>query len=287
MGVALKKIAVYRIRNIVSGKFYIGSSSNLYERWRTHRQQLRSGKHSNHHLQASWIKHGEEAFKFEILKEFSCAQKMLKHEEALITEHIANPFCMNLTMWVETPMRGRTGEKHPRYGVKLSEEEKEVIRQHTNKQWQHSDPRTGKTHSIEIREKIRTKVRKAIDEGRGGKFIPTEETRRKMSEALKGNQCAKGYKRTEAEREAIRQRTIGNQHWLGKTHTMESRKKMGRAVIAVSPEGKETTYDTISFLQAETGLLSPTINRSLKTSKPLAKGKFAGWLFRYVLPLDA
>lgn len=287
MGTTLKKIAVYRIRNIVSGKFYIGSSSNLYERWRTHRQKLRSGKHPNQHLLASWTKHGEEAFKFEILKEFICAQKMMAYEERLITKNINDPLCMNLTAWVDTPMRGRTGKKHPRYGVKLSEAEKDVIRQSTNRQWQQSDPRTGHTHSSESRKKISIKVRQAIEEGRGGKFIPTEETRKKMSEALKGNQCAKGYKRTEVEREAIRQRTLGNQHWLGKTHTMESRKKMGRAVIAVSPEGKETTYDTISFLQAETGLLSPTINRSLKTSKPLSKGKFAGWLFRYVLPLDA
>jgi group I intron endonuclease len=185
MGVALKKIAVYRIRNIVSGKFYIGSSSNLYERWRTHRQQLRSGKHSNHHLQASWLKHGEEAFKFEILEEFFCAQKMLAYEEALITKHITNPLCMNLTMWVETPMRGRTAEKHPRYGVKLSEEEKEVIRQHTTKQWQHSDPRTGKTHSEETKERIRKAKLANPTRAWLGK-TRDEETRKKIGDTQRG-----------------------------------------------------------------------------------------------------
>lgn len=287
MGTPSKKIAVYRIRNVVSGKFYIGSSANLYERWRTHRQKLRSLKHPNQHLLSSWAKHGEEAFIFEILKEFDCVQKMMEYEEALITEHINSPLCMNLSTWVNTPMRGRTGEKHPRYGVKLSVIEKDVIRQTTIKQWAHSDPRTGKAHSEEDKRKISDKVRKAIEEGRGGKFIPSEETRKKMSEALKGNQCAKGYKRTEAEREAIRQRTLGNKHWLGKSHTRESRIKMGRAVVAVLPEGQEKHFPTITDLRLSTGLLAPTINRALKSGEPLTKGKYKGWSFRYLLVLDS
>lgn len=281
MSTPTKKIAVYRIRNVISKSFYIGSSSNLYERWRTHRNKLRAGKHPNPHLMSSWRKHGEEAFVFEVLEEFSSVENMMALEFALITEHIDNPLCMNLSKWVDTPMRGIAKEDHPRYGVKLSDAQKEKLRICAQAQWKKSDPRTGKSHSDETRAKISAKMQAVLAEGRGGKFIPSEETRKKMSEALKGNQCAKGYKRTDAEREAIRQRALGNQHWLGKTHSVESREKMGRPVIAVSPEGEEKTYNAISFLRAETGLLAPTINRALKSGTPLTKGPYKGWSFKY------
>ena len=278
MSKPMKKIAVYQIRNVISSKFYIGSSANLYERWRTHRNKLRAKTHPNPHLQASWDKHGEDVFKFEILAEFESVDDMLTCENGLIDTHINNPLCMNIAKWADTPMRGRTGELHPMYGKARSIETKQLLRQARLRQ---ADPRFGKLHSDETKAKIGAKVQKALAEGRGGKFIPSEETRQKMSEALKGNQCAAGYKRTDTEKEAIRQRMLGNQNWLGKTHSVESRERMGRPVIAVSPEGVEKTYSTISFLRAETGLLPPTINRALKSGEPLAKGPYKGWSFKY------
>jgi len=230
---------------------------------------------------SSWRKHGEEAFVFEVLEEFSSVDNMMALEFALITEHIDNPLCMNLSKWVDTPMRGIAKEDHPRYGVKLSDAQKEKLRVCAQAQWEKSDPRTGKQHSEETKAKISAKVQTALAKGKGGKFVPSEETRQKMSESLKGNQSAKGYKRTDAEREAIRQRALGNQNWLGKTHSVESREKMGRAVIAVAPNGEEKNYATISFLRAETGLLPATINRALKSGAPLVKGPYKGWTFKY------
>lgn len=281
MGSVDKKMAVYRILNLVSGKFYIGSSANLYERWRTHRKKLRSNTHPNPHLQASWNKHGEDLFKFEILAEFESLQDMFVCEEGLIDTHIDDPLCMNVSRWTDTPMRGRTGQAHPNYGKKLTEKQKRHISEATKKQWQTSDPRTGKKHSEETRVKISAKVQAALDVGKGGKFIPSEETRKKMSEALKGNQCAKGYKRTDAEKEAIRQRTLGNKNWLGKKHSEEAKAKMSRAVIAVSPEGVETKYVSITALRQALQITPPTVDRALKSGKPLAKGARQGWKFMY------
>ena len=59
---------VYRIRNTVNGKFYIGSSVNI--RWRAHQHlsQLRRGVHRNAHLQASFDLYGEQAFCFEMVE---------------------------------------------------------------------------------------------------------------------------------------------------------------------------------------------------------------------------
>jgi group I intron endonuclease len=60
---------VYRIRNLVSGKVYVGSTVNIKKRWATHLHRLRAGAHQNAHLQSSWDKHGEDVFAFEIIEE--------------------------------------------------------------------------------------------------------------------------------------------------------------------------------------------------------------------------
>ena len=64
-----KNAGVYIIKNIINGKFYIGSTSRSFvERYRYHIGYLRKNKHDNPHLQNSWNKHGELNFKFEVLE---------------------------------------------------------------------------------------------------------------------------------------------------------------------------------------------------------------------------
>ena len=46
--------AIYRIRNILTGKFYIGSSIDIERRWHEHRLHLRTDRHANKHLQNAW-----------------------------------------------------------------------------------------------------------------------------------------------------------------------------------------------------------------------------------------
>jgi group I intron endonuclease len=272
---------VYRIRNITSGKFYIGSSNGIYKRWEVHKRQLRAGNHHNPVLQASWNKHGEDFFKFEILTTCASQEEMLACEQKLIDTHYDDPLCCNASRWAETtPMRGRFGELHPSYGKTMSEEQKQRLREAALEQWAASDPRTGRTHHETTKEKISEKVQAALAEGRGGKFIPDEETRRKMSDSLKGNQNAKGYKRTEAEREAIRQRTLGNQHWLGKSHSKESIEKMGTASFAENPKGEVTRYPSMNAMREALGMagLSGLI-RAIRSGQPLVSGTHAGWRF--------
>jgi group I intron endonuclease len=60
---------IYKIFNIVTEKFYIGSAVNLKARWTQHKGKLRLNIHPNKFLQASWNLHGEEAFEFVILEE--------------------------------------------------------------------------------------------------------------------------------------------------------------------------------------------------------------------------
>jgi hypothetical protein len=57
-------VGVYQIKNLVSGKSYIGSSNIIQKRWTQHRRELRAGIHFNPKLQNAWNKYGEENFKF-------------------------------------------------------------------------------------------------------------------------------------------------------------------------------------------------------------------------------
>lgn len=281
MGKARKIIAVYQIRNVISGSFYIGSSTNLYERWRTHRKKLRSQTHPNRHLQATWNKHGEDAFKFELIAEFESVEDMEAAEEGLLEVAIQDKRCCNISQWAKTPWRNR-GHLHPLYGKKLTDEQKQNLREATRRQWETSDPRTGRKHSEETKAKISEKVNAALAEGRGGCFIPSEETRKKMSEAQKGNQYAKGHIRTEEHRKKLSEANKGNQHWKGKNHREESKAKMGQAVKAIDSDGNETIYPRTTAIKEQLGIFLPTIQRSVRSGKPLSKGPYKGWRFEYI-----
>lgn len=235
---------IYRIRNVVSGRFYVGSSEDIYRRFEAHRRKLRRGDHTNVGLQASWTKHGEDVFKFDILQRVPM-EELRAVERNMLIPLLSHPLCCNM------------------------HDETYVF------------PRTGRTHSEESKAKISAKVQAALAEGRGGKFIPSEETRAKMSEALKGNQNAMGHVRTEEHRRKLSDANKGNQNFLGRTHSEASRQKMGRAVVVVEPSGVEHRYATITELRTALDMTSPTVHRALESGARLTKGRYAGWSFYY------
>jgi len=282
MASSKKIIAVYKIRNVVSGGFYIGSSGNLYERWRAHKNRLRSQKHTNPKLQAVWNKYGEDAFKFEILEVFTSIAEMENLEQELLHKHREDPVCYNLAEWVASPMRGRTGSLHPNFGKVLSPEVKAVISEASKRQWGISDPRTGQKHTDETKALISAKVQQAVAEGRGGCFIPSEETRKKMSASLMGNQRGVAKpERTEEHRRNLSIANTGNQNWLGKKHSKESKLKMSKQVL-------ETTtgmqFPSLTAVLQHYDMKMPTLRRVLITGKPISKGQFMGLVFQYIDP---
>lgn len=62
------KSGIYRILNIIDGKFYIGSAIDIKRRWRQHKHELKNEKHANSYLQNAWSKHGEASFQFIVLE---------------------------------------------------------------------------------------------------------------------------------------------------------------------------------------------------------------------------
>ena len=280
----MKEPVIYKIRNVVNNKFYVGSTTDTRERFRNHRQMLRGKRHHCPHLQASWNKYGEDCFKFEVVEIVESVELLWVAEGLWLSEHFKKPYCYNAGASPEAPMRGRFGPMHPSYGKPVTEEQKAAISA-TLKAFYAEDPnnhpRLGTQHTDETKVKISAKVQQAVAEGRGGAFIPSEETRQKMSESLKGNQNALGCKRTDAEREAIRQRTMGNQNFLGKTHTEESKQKLRRPLYALLPDGTRQDFIGVSAAGEALGVAYPMLLRAMKAQRPIAKGKFKGWQFFY------
>jgi len=63
-----KCAGVYKITNTINEKIYIGSAKCFQVRASQHLSSLKNNKHRNKHLQASFNKHGSDAFLFEVVE---------------------------------------------------------------------------------------------------------------------------------------------------------------------------------------------------------------------------
>jgi group I intron endonuclease len=150
---------IYKIINISSNKFYVGSAVDLKRRKTRHFSELRTNKHNNSKLQNAWNKYGEQAFVFVVVEELDKEADLLAAENVWLKEHVGKEYCYNIGVDATAPMMGVSGELSPTWGRKRTpeelaaqswegkkhtEESKEKIRQHL----------IGKPKSAEIRAKI-------------------------------------------------------------------------------------------------------------------------------------
>ncbi len=273
--------AIYKIINTVNGKFYIGSAIDTRRRFQQHKRLLIRGSHHCRHLQNAWNKYGKDVFTFNIIRIVLDSDSLEDIEDEWLKIHVGKKYCYNTGKSAIAPWRGAKGKGTPNYGKPMSEEQKKKISVAILERYEDPDyqPRVGQKHSDESRAKISTKVKKAVAEGRGGCFIPNDETRKKMSDALMGNKCATGAKRTDEQKDAVRERMTGNTNWLGRHHSDESRAKMGKRLIELST-GKEFAVmnDAVKFY----GMPNLTqILRNIKAGHPIIRGKYVGLMFAY------
>jgi hypothetical protein len=111
----------------------------------------------------------------------------------------------------------------------------------------------------------------------------SEETKKKIGDIQRGVPKGPGRKISEEGMVKIRASVAaGNfDHWTGRKHTDESKVKMSRAIVAVTPFGGIIEFSSITLLRAYLKLTSPTVDRALKSGKPLTKGKCVNWAFHY------
>jgi len=77
-------MSIYKIFCIQNKKVYIGSSTNTYKRWNTHKCLLRKNKHHSTKLQRAWNKYGEENFSFSIIENFEDVNNLINREQYFI-----------------------------------------------------------------------------------------------------------------------------------------------------------------------------------------------------------
>jgi group I intron endonuclease len=276
---------IYKIINIQNQKFYVGSTTSFSERSHTHKKKLRSGKHHCAHLQAAWNKYGEENFVFVVVERLAHHSELQAAEDRWLEAWVGKPECYNVGTRSGAPMRGKTKEQHPNFGKPVSEAQRVAISE-TLQRYYRADPanhpRFGKHHSDEVRAEISRKRKgkcAGADHYRFGKTV-SEEVRKKIGDTQRGKSKAPRVISEEGMAKIRAAAEAGHyDHWKGRHHTDESRKKMGRKVLLM-PEN--VVYDTITELRTATGMSIPTAQRALKSGKPIARGQFEGWTLQYV-----
>ena len=182
---------IYKIRNVVNGKFYVGSTTNTRERFRTHRNRLRRNRHHAPHLQAAWNKYGEDCFKFEVVEDLADDVNLQGAEDRWLAKHVGQEYCYNKSRYSDSPMRGIPKEQHPSFGRPKSKQARDQISA-TLKAFYAEDvtnhPRFGKQHTEETKAKI-SAARKGKMVGethyRYGRTL-SEEVRRKIGDTQRG-----------------------------------------------------------------------------------------------------
>ena len=126
---------IYKIVNKTNGKYYVGSSNDVYCRWSGHKSALSKQKHRNGYLQNSWNKHGESAFNVLVVESDIPEQNLLLVEQKYLDiAKSERDKCYNLNFLAEkvemTPeMRKKIseasmGKKGTRLGATTSKETK-------------------------------------------------------------------------------------------------------------------------------------------------------------------
>ena len=273
---------IYKIINLVNDKFYVGSTINRKVRFRQHRKLLRGNRHHCKHLQASWNKYGEEKFVFKVIEEVPETLSLQEVEDRWLKEHVGKPYCYNSGFSSEAPWRNAPPEKTPNFGRVMAEGQKEKISA-TLKEF-YADitnhPRFGKRHTEEVKERIRQKKLANPTRAWLGKERSAE-TKEKISAAQAGVPKAAGRKVSEEGRAKIRaniEAGRSHKHWAGRKHTDEARAKMSKTVF-VMPDG--ILFPSLTVTLQYYGIKMPTLNRALKSGKPVTGGKLAGKTFTY------
>jgi hypothetical protein len=88
------KMGVYRITG--PGRVYIGSSDDIPRRSKSHRSQLRGGRHHNYRLQAAWNEYGEAAFALAVIEEVADLADLIAAEQRQLNAALATGPVYNL-----------------------------------------------------------------------------------------------------------------------------------------------------------------------------------------------
>lgn len=194
---------VYQILNLQNGHRYVGSSSNLKERRRSHFYDLSRGCHHSRYLQSAYNKYGEDSFEFRLV--LICEDfELLRYEQALMDSYLPE---YNILPVAGSPLghivTEETREKLRRANIGhiATEESREKSRQSSLGRYV-SDETRAKHRLYHPSEESNEKRRQAhLGIRRVGPLTSDEHYRRQQSQL--------GRKHSEETKEKIRQAHLG------------------------------------------------------------------------------
>ena len=112
---------IYKIVNHATGQCYVGQSQRVQKRIREHFRLLRLNKHPNQHLQNAYNKYGLENFFGDVEIECENVEQLDYLEESFLKGDawFAEPNVYNIADFAKAPMRGKTHSKEVRQRIRL------------------------------------------------------------------------------------------------------------------------------------------------------------------------
>lgn len=168
------------IKNVLTGKFYIGSTIHTDRRFREHLSDLRKGKHHSIHLQRAFDKYGEKSFIFEIIESVDQAtdEKLREREQYYIDTLMPYRRDIGYNVSRGTATCVLYGENNGFYGREHSEETRFKIAESLKKY-------NVKYGPVCVGRQLSDETKKKISLGNKGKKR-SEEVRKNISEKNKG-----------------------------------------------------------------------------------------------------
>lgn len=260
---------VYLIRNIISGKVYVGSTTkSLRNRRRQHISDLVRQKHHNAHLQRAWSRDGADAFVFEILN-LCEADECIKLEQAAIDEFRSAEMVYGYNF---CPLAGTAR------GYKHTEQTKaKIVAAHARPEVKAlrakimADPEYKARHAVSMREVLNTPEYRARMSRSVRAALSRPGVREKISE---------GVRRALDERPEIREKLAAV--WKGRKHTDATKAKMAAYQAQPEVKAKNRTVHVGKVLSAETRAKIGAANAKPtdETRVKKAAGAKKGWLKR-------
>ena len=254
-----KIIGVYKISNILSGRYYIGYSTNINRRFTVHRSKLKQNCHDNIFLQRAYNLDGEDKFKYDIIHICDTEEKAKEIELQYLTDLSIRNIVYNLNF---NNSGGDLLKNHP---------DKEKIRQKILNSCKET------LNKMTPEERSQKYGKFGDKNGMYGK-THTEEVRKMNSELKKGNTYCKGKKASEETRQKMSENAklkIGDKNpFYGKHHSEETKQKIkekgkGRLppnIIKILIDGN--IYISITEAGRQLNIPVPTILWRLKSKNP-------------------
>lgn len=253
-------IGVYKISNKLSGRYYIGYSTNINKRFYSHRSKLKQNCHDNIFLQRAYNLDGEDNFNYDIIHVCNTEDEAKEIELQYLTDLNIRNMLYNLNY---NNSGGDLLTHHP---------DKEKIRERIINSCK-------ETMNKMTPEERRQKYGKFGERnGMYGK-THTEEIKRLNSELKKGNTYCKGKKLSDETKQKLSNIRKNNytgedNPFFGKHHTDETKEKIreknkGRLppnIMRISIDGN--IYISMTEASRQLNIPTPTILWRIKSKNP-------------------